>query len=145
MFRWHRSKEDKLSCLDDRGKVEREGLLHQLQLKAVSWAAPNGFSLESLLCLKKAGELIGKNWRCVWMCWVFIRNNEVFFLFPLFATKSETCKTCGFQRVKCAWLTDGFEHEMFWVLSNPTLEAERCRTTSTQIVLTTVKSWINWL
>ncbi|CAL1158072.1 unnamed protein product, partial [Cladocopium goreaui] len=26
--------EDKLSCLDDRGKVEREGLLHQLQLKA---------------------------------------------------------------------------------------------------------------
>jgi hypothetical protein len=34
---------------------------------------------------------------------------------------------------------------MFWVLSNPTLEAERCRTTLTQIVLTTVKSWINWL
>lgn len=26
--------EDKLSCLDDRGKVEREELLHQLQLKA---------------------------------------------------------------------------------------------------------------
>jgi hypothetical protein len=90
--------------------VEREGLLHQLQLKAGSWAAPNGFSLErSLLCLKKAGELIGKKWRCVW----YLSEKMKLFLFPLFATKSETCKTCGFQRVKCARLTDGFEHEMF--------------------------------